>query len=82
MENNTNKIVILQDGREYAIYRHILYQGRTFYLAFELEKDRENLKEDLVVLEQLKYEGQESIKIVKDAEIIKTILENVEVPEE
>lgn len=81
MENKTNKIVTLQDGREYGIYRHILYQGRTFYLASELTEDKEDLKEDLIVLEQVLYEGKDSIKIIKDANLVKTILENIEIPE-
>jgi len=81
MENNTNKIVTLGDGKEYAIYRHVLYQGRTFYLAFELTENKEELKEDLVILEQLVYDGKDSIKIVRDANIVKTILENIELPE-
>lgn len=82
MENRTNQVMTLQDGKEYAIVRHILYQGRTFYLAVELTEDKEDIKEDsLELLEQVMYEGQESIVKVRDAELTKVILENIKFPE-
>lgn len=82
MENRTNQIMTLQDGKEYAIVRHIVYQGRTFYLAVEMTKDKEDIKEDsLDLLEQIMYKGQESIKKVRDAELTKIILENIKFPE-
>lgn len=81
MENRTNQIMTLQDGQEYAIVRHIVYQGRTFYLAVQLTDDKEDLKDDIELLEQVMYEGKESIIKVTDAELTKVILENVSMPE-
>ncbi len=82
MINRTNQLMTLQDGKKYAIIRHVLYQGRTFYLAVEVTSDEEDIKEDsLQLLEQVMYEGQESIQKVTDAKVIKTILENIKFPE-
>lgn len=82
MINRTNQIMTLQDGKEYAILRHIVYQGRTFYLAVEMTEDKEDIKEDsLELLEEVMYNGQKSIKKLRDANLTKIILENIKFPE-
>lgn len=81
MENRTNQIMTLQNGKEYAILRHIVYQGRTFYLTVEMTEDQQDIIEDNVeLLEQIIHEGKESVVKVRDAELTKTILENLKLP--
>lgn len=78
MENRTNKIIVLEDGKNYAVLRHILYQGRTFYLASEVINESD-LSQDMELFEQVMYEGKESLVKFRDPEITKIILDNMKV---
>jgi hypothetical protein len=82
MVNRTNQMVELENGKEYGIIKHILYQGRTFFVASEYDKEKEDFKEEIVILEQVVYEGKDSIKKLKDPEIIQTIIDNLTTNEE
>jgi predicted RNase H-like nuclease len=77
MINRTNQVVELADGREYGIMKHIAYQGRTFFIASELTDNKQDLKDEIVILEQVVYEGKDCIVEVDDPEIIKLITTNV-----
>ena len=81
MINRTNQTVILEDGREYGIMKHILYQGRTFFVASEYIKEKDEYKKEFIILEQLIYDDKDCIVEVEDSQIIKTIIENIKVPE-
>ncbi len=81
MKNRTNQVVKLEDGREYGIMKHILYQGRTFYIASEYIEEKDDFSEEFLILEQLIQDDKDCIQIVEDTQIIKAIIENIEIPE-
>lgn len=82
MENRTNQIMSLDNGRDYFINRQILYKGNTYYVATllkeELDEDgTRNPDDEVVIFHQTMENGQEEVRVLNDKEVAKTILENL-----
>ena len=79
MENKTNKIITLDNDREYFINRQILYKGKTYYIATLLKKEEDpdggkSPENELVVFEQ---NENGTLRVLSDPNIAKVILEHI-----
>ena len=73
MENRTNQVVELEDGKEYFVLRQIAYKGDTYYVTTELLDGKEKTSEDVKVLKESIVDGETYLTIVTDAKIIEII---------
>ena len=78
MENKTNKVICLDDNKEYLILRQILYKNDTYYVTNELYNDGEDFSKEFTILKETNKDGKTFVSQVTDSKIIKIIVENIE----
>lgn len=74
MENRTNKVLELENGKEYLVLRQILYKNETYYVTTEVINNGEDFKERLTILKEETKGNEEYLDIVTDLKTIKTIM--------
>ncbi len=77
MENRTNKVIELEDGKEYIILRQILYKDTTYYVTGEVINDGEDFDKNLTVLKETTEGNDIYVEIETDPKVIKIIMENI-----
>ena len=78
MENLTNQVLDLANGKKYFVLRQAVYKGVTYFLAAELTDDEEDFTNNFKFLE--KVEGDELlVKVVKDKATIEVLAKNIKI---
>ncbi|MEG0798941.1 MAG: hypothetical protein RR228_03135 [Bacilli bacterium] len=77
MENKTNKILELDDGKNYIIIRQILYKGITYFLACEV-KENDELTKNVVLLQEEIENDKTFVENVSNPDTIKAIYKHLE----
>lgn len=82
MENKTNKIITLDNDREYFVNRQILYKGKTYYVTTLLKKEvdsdgSKNPEDEVVIFEENVKDGETTVRVLNDPNVAKVILEHL-----
>ena len=77
MENKTNKVIVLDDSREFLILRQAIYKKETYFIGTLLINDGEDFEKKSTILKYVNEDGKEYVEIVKDKEIIDIIMKYV-----
>ena len=78
MENITNQILDLENGKKYFVLRQAVYKGVTYFLGAELTPDEEDFTNEFVFLERVA--GEElMVKKVKDKSVIEVLAKNIKI---
>ncbi len=76
MENLTNQILNLANGKKYFVLRQAVYKGKTYFLAAEVTEDGEDFTNEFAFLEKVEGDGLK-VKKVKDTSIIEVLAKNI-----
>ena len=77
MNNLTNQVLKLQNGKNYFVVRQAAYRGVTYYFGVELTADEEDFTNNFLFFERIEEDGVFKVKKVKDPEILKVLSENI-----
>ncbi len=78
MENITNQILDLENGKKYFVLRQAVYKGVTYFLGAELTPDEEDFTNNFVFLERV-GEGALMVKKVTDQAVIDVLAKNIKI---
>ena len=78
MENITNQILDLENGKKYFVLRQAVYKGTTYFLGAEVTPDEEDFTNEFVFLERI-GEGDLMVKKVTDKSIIEVLAKNIKI---
>lgn len=76
MENLTNQVLDLKNGKKYFVLRQAVYKGNTYFLVAELTNDEEDFTNNFAFLEKVGSEGLK-VKKVTDKSIIEVLAKNI-----
>ena len=77
MENITNQVIVLGNGKKYYVMRQALYKGSTYLLAAGVTENEEDFTDEFTFLERKVENEKAYIREVKDKEILKVLLQNI-----
>jgi len=77
MENKTNQVLELANGKEYVVLRQVVYKGDTYYVTSEIHNDGDDFDKNLTVLKETIEDGKSYVNIVRDPDIIKVIMNHI-----
>lgn len=77
MENLTNKVLELDNGKKYFVIRQAVYKGETYYLVVETTPDGEDFTEHCTFLTRIERDGKFIVKEVKDKSILEVLGKNI-----
>lgn len=77
MENKTNQVLELANGKEYVVLRQVVYKGDTYYVTSEIRDDGDDFDKNLTVLKETIEDGKSYVNIVRDPDIIKVIMNHI-----
>jgi hypothetical protein len=78
MENITNQVLDLENGKKYFVLRQAVYKGVTYFLGAEVTPDEEDFTNNFVFLERV-GEGDLMVKKVTDQSIIDVLAKNIKI---
>ena len=78
MENLTNQVLDLANGKKYFVLRQAVYKGVTYFLGAELTNDEEDFTNEFAFLEKVGNEGLK-VKKVTDPAIIEVLAKNIKI---
>ena len=78
MENITNQILDLENGKKYFVLRQAVYKGVTYFLGAELTPDEEDFTNDFIFLERV-GDGDLMVRKVKDRAVIDVLAKNIKI---
>ena len=76
MENLTNQVLDLKNGKKYFVLRQAVYKGTTYFLVAELTDDEEDFTNNFAFLQKVGNEGLK-VKKVTDKSIIEVLAKNI-----
>ena len=76
MENLTNQVLALANGKKYFVLRQAVYKGTTYFLSAELTEDEEDFTNNFIFLQKVGDEGLK-VKKVTDQNIIDVLAKNI-----
>ena len=76
MENLTNQVLALANGKKFFVLRQAVYKGTTYVLSAELTEDEEDFTNNFIFLQKVGDEGLK-VKKVKDQNIIDVLAKNI-----
>ncbi len=76
MENLTNQILDLANGKKYFVLRQAVYKGNTYFLAAGVTEDEEDFTNDFVFLQKVEGDGLK-VKKVTDQSVIDVLAKNI-----
>ena len=79
MENLTNQVLKLANGKNYFVLRQAVYKGVTYYFGAELDETEEDFTNNFVFLEKMEVEGKFVVKEVTDPKIIEILAKNIKI---
>ncbi len=81
MENLTDQIISLENGKKYYVFRQALYKGVTYYLAIETTEDEEDFTDNIAFLERIEEDDKSYLQKVTDQKVIQTLAKNIKIEE-
>ena len=79
MENLTNQVLTLANGKGYLVLRQAVYRGVVYYLAAEVTPDGEDFTNEFVFFEKVDTDGNFNVKKVKDEAVLKVLASNIKI---
>ncbi len=76
MENLTNQVLALANGKKFFVLRQAVYKGITYFLSAELTADEEDFTNNFIFLQKVGDEGLK-VKKVTDQSIIEVLAKNI-----
>ena len=77
MENITNKVVELVDGRKFYVMRQALYKGVTYLFVAGVTEDEEDFTNDFAFMETKVEDGKTFYKLVEDKAVLEVLFKNI-----
>jgi len=77
MENLTNQILEVNNGKKYFILRQAAYKGTTYFLAALVTEDEQNFKNEFSFLEKINENDTFYLKEVTDPDILNILAQNI-----
>ncbi len=77
MENLTNQVLEVNNGKKYFILRQAAYKGTTYFLAALVNDDESNFTNEFVFLEKVDENDKFYLKEVTDAVILNILAQNI-----
>ncbi len=80
MENLTNQILELEEGKNYFVLRQASYKGKTYFLVVGVTPDEENFTNEFMFLEKVDSENDENlfdVEEVTDPAILEVLAKNI-----
>jgi hypothetical protein len=77
MENLTNQVLTLANGKGYLVLRQAVYRGVVYYLAAEVTPDGEDFTNEFVFFEKVDTDGNFNVKKVQDEAVLKVLASNI-----
>ena len=78
MDNITNQVLDLENGKKYFVLRQAVYKGVTYFLGAELTPDEEDFTNNFVFLERV-GDDDLMIKRVTDQAVIDVLAKNIKI---
>ncbi len=78
MDNITNQILELDNGKKYFVLRQAVYKGVSYFLGAEVTPDEEDFTNNFVFLERV-GDGDLMVKKVTDQSIIEVLSKNIKI---
>jgi len=78
MDNITNQILELDNGKKYFVLRQAVYKGVSYFLGAEVTPDEEDFTNNFIFLERV-GEGDLTVKKVTDPSIIEVLSKNIKI---
>lgn len=79
MENLTNQVLELKNGKNYLIVRQAIFNGTTYFFGAEVSEDGEDITDNFLFFERVDKDGKFLVKEVKDPEILEILAKNIKV---
>ncbi len=70
MENLINSIITLDNDEKYVVLNQAIYQGKNYFFVAQVTSDEEDVLDEFRLLEETEYNGEKSLQLVTDANII------------
>ena len=77
MENLTNQVLALANGKKFFVLRQAVYKGTTYFLSALVSADEENFTNEFVFLEKVDENDKFYLKKVTDTEILNILAQNI-----
>lgn len=77
MDNLTNQVLNLKNGKKYFVLRQASYKGITYFLGAELTPDGEDFTNQFIFLENIERDGKTLVKEVKDQQVLEVLAKNI-----
>ena len=77
MENLTNQVLTLANGKGYLVLRQAVYRGVVYYLAAEVTPDGEDFTNEFVFFEKVDTDWNFNVKKVQDEAVLKVLASNI-----
>lgn len=70
MENLINSVITLDNDEKYVVLNQAIYQGKNYFFVAQVTSDEEDVLDEFRLLEETEYNGEKSLQLVTDANII------------
>ena len=77
MENLTNQVLEVSDGKKYFVLRQAAYKGHTYFLAAVVTDDENDFTNEFAFLEKVDEDGEFYVQEVTDKEILNILAQNI-----
>lgn len=81
MENLTNKIIELRNGKKYLVIRQATYLGDTYYYVGLLTENEEDVTDDFTFLKRKEDNGVAFVEEVTDKSLLEVLAKNITINE-
>ena len=81
MENITDQVLELGNGKKYYIVRQALYKGTTYYLGAETTADEEDFTGEFTFFEKIEKDGETFVQKVIDPKVLEVLAKNIKIEE-
>ncbi len=70
MDNLINSVITLDNDEKYVVLNQAIYQGKNYFFVAQVTSDEEDVLDEFRLLEETEYNGEKSLQLVTDANII------------
>lgn len=77
MENLTNQVLTLGNGKKYFVLRQAAYKGNTYFFGAEVTPDGEDFTNKFIFLQRVDVDDKFSVVEVTDKAIITVLAQNI-----
>ncbi len=81
MENLSNQILELKNGKNYFVIRQAVFRGKTYYLAVEVTGDEEDFTNNFLFFERIDEDGKFLVNVVTDPDLLQILARNIKIEE-